>query len=157
MYVYTQIHVCKIVHDFIFLPCLLLKKVCNIYQIEVRLTASCPNSKVKYMQKVTLKTQFFGHLHLKLKDTCARSKHKHKMNIKIVVPQDSGEMCSVLFHLYISSVKYMKSASPQLLAIISTSSQTAEEELLPLHFIHIANLCFHLLPCHSLFLNITKA
>lgn len=62
------------------------ERVCNIYQIEVRLAASCPNSEEKYMQKVTLKTQFFGHLHLKLKDTCARCKHKPKMNIKIMVP-----------------------------------------------------------------------
>lgn len=67
---------------FSFPICSGRKTVCDIYQMEVRLAVSCPNSEVKYMQKITLKTQFFGHLHLKLQDTCARSKHKPKMSSK---------------------------------------------------------------------------
>lgn len=63
------------------------KTVCDIYQMEVRLAVSCPNSEVKYMQKVTLKTQFFGRLHLKLQDTCVQDPNTNlKWAVKTAVP-----------------------------------------------------------------------
>lgn len=103
---------------------------------------------MKYTQKVTLKTQFFGHLHLKLKDTCARSKHKPKNEHKDRGALGQwGDVLCAFPSLHILG-KVHEECQSTAIHYISTSSQTAEGEVLPLSIsFTIANLCFHLLPC----------
>lgn len=83
--------------SWLYFPSLIVteEKVCN-HEMKVSLAFSCPNFEVKYDQQSKIKDSVFGHLHLILKGTCARSKHKPKRTA-VKRTKKSLQICCLCF------------------------------------------------------------